>query len=162
RIFRTFSWLMRLAVIFATQPFSKRMRTLAMSSRLLRMGTPTASTCVHGERTRCRMISRSWIITSSTTPTSRLRPGYGERRRAARAARGTRKKARPLENLGRRQPPPQRRNRGFEALDGAALQDDPPPLREVAKFPRLLGRLGEGLFHEHMLAGLQQRLGDFK
>ena len=66
--------------MFATQPFSKRSRAFAMSSPRLNTGTPTASTLFNGERTRCRMISMSWIIRSSTTPISMLRFGYGESR----------------------------------------------------------------------------------
>jgi len=62
--------LMRLAVTFAMQPFSKRSRTFAMSSLLLKIGTPTARMSTTLDFTRCRMISRSWIIRSRITLTS--------------------------------------------------------------------------------------------
>jgi hypothetical protein len=48
RILRTLSRLMRLAVRLATQPFSNRIRTLAMSSPRLRTAMPTASTLMTG------------------------------------------------------------------------------------------------------------------
>lgn len=94
------------------------------------------------------MISKSWIITSSTTPTSRLRPGYGE--------------PRGLDESRRVEPLLQRGHHGIEPLDVPDLQHEPARLREIAQFTCLLGRLGEGLLHEHMLARFEQRLRDFK
>src|SRR6266540_4315435 len=70
RILRTRSGLIRLEVTFATQPSSKCSRALAISSLRLSTGTPTASILHKGERTKCKMTSKSWIIKSRTTPMS--------------------------------------------------------------------------------------------
>ena len=81
---------MRLDVMFATHPLSNSSRTFAMSADLLSTGTPTACTSFTALPTRWRMISRSWIIRSSTTLTSvprGCRPsrggGYGASRCAS-------------------------------------------------------------------------------
>ena len=61
------------AVRLATQPFSNVSRALQMSSTSPITLTPTASICATGEPASFRTMSMSWIIMSSTTPTSMLR-----------------------------------------------------------------------------------------
>ena len=70
RISRAFFRLIRLALRFATHPFSNSMRAFAMSSVLERMLIPALSILAIGDLTSARMIPMSWIIRSSTTPTS--------------------------------------------------------------------------------------------
>ena len=72
--------LTRLAVIAATQPFSKRMRALAMSSAGPTTGTPTASIRSIGLFTRVMMLSISCTIMSRMTLVSVPRPRYCEMR----------------------------------------------------------------------------------
>ena len=50
---------MRLAVRFAMQPFAKRSRALAMSTRFVTTGTPTASSDSTSELTSDSTTSRS-------------------------------------------------------------------------------------------------------
>ncbi len=61
---------MRLAVIVATAPLTKRMRALAMSSCAEATAAPTASTLSIGLSTSASTRSRSWIIRSRITETS--------------------------------------------------------------------------------------------
>ena len=73
RSLRTRSRLIRLAVRLAMHPDAKRSRTLAMSTCPVSTGTPTASIAATSSPTAVRTMSRSWIIRSKTTSTSRLR-----------------------------------------------------------------------------------------
>jgi hypothetical protein len=70
RISRFFFRLMRLALRLATQPFSNSMRALAMSSVFESTLTPTLSILRIGDFTSASTMPMSWIIRSSTTPTS--------------------------------------------------------------------------------------------
>src|SRR5579883_1224098 len=63
----------QLAVKLATQPDENSRRTLAMSVLPERIGRPTARTSRTGELTKDRTMSRSWIMRSKTTSTSRAR-----------------------------------------------------------------------------------------
>jgi hypothetical protein len=54
----------------ATQPFSKVRRALQTSSTPPMTDTPVASTLATGLLARFSTMSMSWIMTSSTTPTS--------------------------------------------------------------------------------------------
>ena len=82
RISRAFFVLMRLALRFATQPFWNWIRALAISSLFDRTVTPTLSIFAMGDFTSSRTMPMSWIIRSSTTPTSVPRGWYGARRSA--------------------------------------------------------------------------------
>ena len=80
---RTAWKLARLAVRLATQPSSKVIRALAMSSNPPKTPTPTASTDRTGASTSDKTRSMSWIIRSRTTPMSVDRKVYVPKRSAA-------------------------------------------------------------------------------
>jgi hypothetical protein len=67
---RTPSWLTREALSVATQPDWNSSRAWATSSWPPSTDSPRACTRRSGERTSHSTRSRSWIIRSSTTPTS--------------------------------------------------------------------------------------------
>ncbi len=77
RISRAFLRLIRLALRFATHPFSNWIRAFAMSSVFERTLIPTLSILAIGDLTSASTIPMSWIMRSSTTPTSVPRTWYG-------------------------------------------------------------------------------------
>jgi len=89
----------------------------------------------------------SWIIRSSTTPMSVLRPGYaGEPVRLD--------EARACEFLL------QCAERRVEPLDVPDLQDEPLRRGQLNELARLLGIVGDRFFHEHMLPRAKQLARD--
>jgi hypothetical protein len=70
----------RLAVTFARAPLRNTRCTEARSRLSVRIVPPEASKLSTSEPVKCSTRSRSWIIRSCTTPTSRLRKLKVDRR----------------------------------------------------------------------------------
>ena len=128
-------------------PEANRSRALAMSTRGVRTGTPTASTWTASEPSRLRTMSRSWIIRSRTTSMSRLRGENGAQPVDLDEARPHRVRAQDVDG-------------GVEALDVADLQDAAPLARPAAMRSSASARVErDRLLDQHVLARLEERRG---